>query len=400
MSDLLHHLALPVGYVVADYRIERLLGAGGFGITYLAQDLSLDKQVAVKEYFPNDMAVRREGQSVLAKTSADDDGFRWGLEEFLAEARRLARFDHPNIIKIHRYFEAHGTAYIVMEFAEGITLAERLITEGTLDEAAVRAIFGPLADGLATVHAAGLLHRDIKPGNIILRADGRPVLIDFGAARHATGGRSHSVTAIVSGGYSPFEQYSTTGNQGPWTDVYAFGSVIYTSMTGNRMPPAPDRIADRQGVLDAERFAALTGRASPALMEMIKRSLQVYAEDRPSTMSAWQACFSGSPEAVEPVTMEVSPNPPDASPEVENPYASSGVGSGYSAAEAVAPTIEPVKAGSVHAAPKQGKQPVGLLAGIGVLVLALLGVGVYQLFGEEEDTPVALVTPDPATDPA
>ena len=201
MTDYLH--ALPPGYRIEEYELVRVLGSGGFGITYLGYDHHLDKAVAIKEYLPNDLAVRTDNNSVLPKSTQDKADYEWGLARFLNEAQTLARFDHRHIIKIHRFFRVHGTGYSVMEYAEGETLSEMLQRKGTLTEVELKRILFLILDGLEAVHDADFLHRDIKPGNIIIRDDGSPVLIDFGSARQAVAGKSRSVTAIVTPGYAP-----------------------------------------------------------------------------------------------------------------------------------------------------------------------------------------------------
>ena len=171
--------------------------------------------MAIKEYLPSDIATRTGDNSVVPQASQFQDDFEWGLERFLDEARTLARFDHRNIIKVYRFFEAHGTAYIVMEYAEGETVSAFLERKGTLKESELKAILYPLLDGLEVVHEADFLHRDIKPGNIIIRdEDNSPVLLDFGSARQAIGARSRSVTSIITPGYAPIEQYSSRGRSG------------------------------------------------------------------------------------------------------------------------------------------------------------------------------------------
>ena len=175
---------LAPGTRIEEFRIERELGAGGFGITYLARDLTLDRRVAIKEYLPRDWGTRRMDGVIGPRSTASAADYAWGLERFLDEARVLARLDHPNIVRVHRVIEGGGTAYIVMEYVEGRSLAEELREAGALPERRVRGLLGALGQGLEAVHRAGLLHRDIKPANVMLRvSDGAPVLIDFGAAR-------------------------------------------------------------------------------------------------------------------------------------------------------------------------------------------------------------------------
>ena len=288
MSDAQQPLhALPQGHRLQEYELVRVLGFGGFGMTYLGFDHNLDKAVAIKEYLPSDIAIRTADHSVAPQASEFRGDFQWGLERFLDEARTLARFDHRHIIKVHRFFEAHGTAYIVMEYAEGETLSAYLERKGTLTEAELKALLYPLLDGLEVVHKADFLHRDIKPGNIVLRdTDGSPVLLDFGAARQAIGVKSRSVTSIVTPGYAPIEQYSSRGCQGAWTDIYALGGVCYRALTGQVPDDATDRMRDDPLIPVSQRCA---GRASGAFLSAIDSALSVDEGDRPQSVAAWRA---------------------------------------------------------------------------------------------------------------
>ena len=297
MNDAQHPLnALPQGYRLQEYELVRVLGFGGFGMTYLGFDHNLDKGVAVKEYLPDDIAARTGDNSVVPKASQFRGEFAWGLDRFLDEARTLARFDHRHIIKVHRFFEAHGTAYIVMEYAEGETLSQVLKSRGTLDEAELKAVLYPILDGLEVVHRADFLHRDIKPGNIIIQdADNSPVLLDFGAARQAIGARSRSVTSIITPGYAPIEQYSSRGDQGPWTDIYALGAVCYQALTGQAPDDATDRVRNDPLVPVAERCGE---QASREFLSAIDWALRVDEVDRPQSVGAWRAALSGKRRAV------------------------------------------------------------------------------------------------------
>ncbi len=263
-------------------------------MTYLGFDHNLDKPVAIKEYLPSDIAVRTADRSVAPQASEFRGDFQWGLERFVDEARTLARFDHRHIIKVHRFFEAHGTAYIVMEYAEGETLSAHLERKGPLQEAELKAILYPLLNGLEVVHGADFLHRDIKPGNIVLRdVDGSPVLLDFGAARQAVGAKSRSVTSIVTPGYAPIEQYSSRGRQGPWTDIYALGGVCYRALTGDVPEDATDRIRHDPLVPVAQRCA---GRASAAFLSVIDWALSVDEGARPQRVGAWREAMGAAAE--------------------------------------------------------------------------------------------------------
>ena len=292
MTDYLH--ALPPGYRIQEYELVRVLGSGGFGITYLGYEHNLDKAVAIKEYLPNDLAVRGDNNSVLPKSTQDKADYEWGLERFLNEAQTLARFDHRHIIKIHRFFRAHGTGYIVMEYAEGETLSALLQRKGTLTEAELKPILFPILDGLEAVHQADFLHRDIKPGNIVIRDDGSPVLIDFGSARQAVVSKSRSVTAIVTPGYAPIEQYSAKGHQGPWTDIYGLGAVCYRCLTGEQPDDATERLRKDPLVPATKRCE---GRASASLLGAIDRALRVDEGKRPQTIAKWRQALSDKAEA-------------------------------------------------------------------------------------------------------
>ena len=279
--------ALPKGYRLQEHEFVRVLGFGGFGVTYLGYDHNLDKAVAIKEYQPADIAIRTENQSIAPKASTFREDFDWGLERFLDEARTLARFDHRNIVKVHRYFEANGTAYIVMEYAEGETLTAYFSRKRTLDEAELKRVLIPILDGLETIHGADFLHRDIKPSNIVLRdEDSSPVLLDFGAARHAVGARSRSVTTIVTPAYAPIEQYSSRGNQGPWTDIYALGAVCYKALTGETPADAIDRLEHDPLEPVTKRCSDKGGRG---FLKAIDWALNVREGDRPQTIAAWKS---------------------------------------------------------------------------------------------------------------
>lgn len=303
MTDNLN--ALPAGFRLEQYEIVRLLGAGGFGLTYLGFDNKLDRPVAIKEYLPNDLAVRSENNSVLPKSTGDRGDYNWGLERFLDEARTLARFNHRNIIGVSGYHEAHGTAYIIMEYAEGDTLSDYLSRMGRLDQDQLTRLMMPILDGLEEVHNADFLHRDIKPGNIIIRDDGSPVLIDFGAARQAVGAKSRSVTSIVTPGYAPIEQYDTKGNQGPWTDIYALGAVAYKALTGKQPDDATGRIR-RDPMVPA--VDAGKGQANHAFLSAVDAALEVDEEDRPQTIGAWRDMLRGFDESAVVDTQRIEAN--------------------------------------------------------------------------------------------
>ena len=309
MNETQHKLALPKGTRIGDFEFHRVLGHGGFGITYLGWNLALDIPVAIKEYLPADLATRESDLSVVPQSSQAMTDFQWGLDRFIDEARILARFQHPNIVRVHHFFQAHRTAYIVMEYAEGETLSAYLNRKGALTEAELKAILHPILDGLEVVHRADFLHRDIKPGNIIIRdEDDSPVLLDFGAARLAIGAKSRSVTSVVTPGYAPREQYSSRGNQGPWTDIYALGGVCYRALTAEVPTDAVDRMIDDPLIPVSERCK---GRASHPFLAAIDHALQVDESARPQSASEWRAELGDAQEIARPPKTESPPPPVD-----------------------------------------------------------------------------------------
>ena len=290
---------LGAGVRIVEYEIVRELGFGGFGITYLARDRVLERLVAVKEYFPAEWGMRRTDGTIGPRTTGAARDYAWGLERFVDEARALARLDHPAIVKVHRVVEAGGTAYMVMEYVEGRSLAEELQVSGTLPEARVRALLSGLAEGLGAVHAAGLLHRDIKPANVMLRSrDGSPALIDFGAAREQVGRQSRSITTVLTPGYAPIEQYSAKGRQGPWTDVYALGALAYAALSGRVPDDATERVLDDQlASLDTATATPVSG----GLVRVVDAALAVDMRGRPQDMGEWLALLGEGSAAREPV---------------------------------------------------------------------------------------------------
>ena len=287
--------ALPQGHRIEEYELERVLRTGDFDMTYLASDRNLNATVVLKEYLPSEIVRRTADNSVAPQEDTFREDFEWGMEQFLAEARTLAQFQHPNIVRVHRSFAAQGTAYMAMEYVEGETLAEVLARRATLSESALRAMLQPLLAGLAVVHEANLLHGDIKPENIVLRNEGdSPVLLDFGAARQAIGARIRPDTPVVTPGYAPPEQYSAQGDQGPWTDLYALGGVCYRALTGQTPADATDQ--SRQDPLTLLRRLCGDHVSAPTL-DAIGWALRVDAPGRPQDVAAWRANFLGEAEA-------------------------------------------------------------------------------------------------------
>jgi serine/threonine protein kinase len=298
--------ALPLDTVLLEYQLDGVLGAGGFGITYLARDTHLEKQVAIKEYLPTDLAMRALDGSVVPVATEHEHDYKWGLERFIQEARTLARFSHPHIVRVNRYFEANGTGYMVMDYEKGESLNQLLRRAAPPDEPGLRAILMPLLDGLQAVHEAGFLHRDIKPSNIFLRESGGPVLLDFGAARAAVGGATRSLTAVLTPGYAPLEQYASSARQGPWSDLYALAGVLYRAIVGESPPDAVSRLKD-DGV--PQRLAGTSARMSAPFVQAVEWALAVDEKRRPQNVREWRRALVDAGTAPVPVTATAATAP-------------------------------------------------------------------------------------------
>ena len=304
MSDSTEYRnALELSTKLGEYQLKSVLGVGGFGMTYLAWDTNLEKHVAIKEYLPGDLAVRALDGSIVPVSTNHQFDYQWGLNAFIQEARTLARFSHPHIVRVNRYFEANGTGYMVMDYEEGESLNQLLKRAPQPPEDVLRRILLPLLDGLAAVHAAKFLHRDIKPSNIFIRADGSPVLLDFGAAR-ATSGSTRTLTAVLTPGFAPLEQYSIEGKQGPWSDIYAMAGVMFRAVT-NCSPP--DAVSRLHGDTVPQLLAEAQGRYSAPLLRAIEWALSIKAELRPQSISEWKAAFDAQVQGTATPRMAAAP---------------------------------------------------------------------------------------------
>jgi len=297
MTD--HH-SLKSGTTLNQYKIIRVLGAGGFGITYLAEDTQLGMKVVIKEYFPNEFAVRKSDNTIIAKTSSSKD-FQKGMQRFKEEAKTLAKFNHPSIVKILGYFEANDTAYFVMEYEEGIDLAQYLKQEKrALSQEEILSIMMPILEGLKEVHKYNYLHRDIKPANILLRANKSPVLIDFGASKLALGEASKSITSMLTEGYAPLEQYSTDiKQQGAFTDLYAVAAVMYKMITEEVPPSAQTRsYALLSGGNDPYKslMTLKLSKYNENFLKAVDRTLDINANMRPQNVQEFQKDIAGQLE--------------------------------------------------------------------------------------------------------
>ncbi|MBV8165579.1 MAG: serine/threonine protein kinase, partial [Alphaproteobacteria bacterium] len=305
--------ALAPGTRLGDYRLDETIGHGGFGITYRAFDTQLAKFVAIKEYLPVEFAVRGSDGTVVPRGQRFAEDFAWGRDRFLDEARALARFRHPHIVPVLRYFEANDTAYTVMEFEDGKNVGELLrLPGGRLPPADVQRLADGLLGGLSAVHAQGFLHRDIKPSNIIIRRDGVPVLIDFGAARQAMGERTRTLTGVLTPQYAPIEQYSLESKQGPWSDIYSAAAVLYHAIIGKPPPDAAARVGvdPYLPLADTER-----DRFDAPFLVAIDRALAFAPERRPQTVEQWGRAFGLTVGRVDTApTQRLETRPDDAPP--------------------------------------------------------------------------------------
>jgi serine/threonine protein kinase len=279
--------ALGAGTLIDGFEIRKVIGTGGFGVTYQAFDTNLERAVAIKEYCPQGIASRTPGDTTLrASDPLNEDTFNYGLTRFLDEARTLAKFQHSSIVHVHRFLEANGTGYLIMDFEQGQTLWGVLRNHAPLDETAVLALLIPLLEGLQVVHAQSFLHRDIKPANVLMRDNGAPVLLDFGAARLAMEQQASALTVMLTPGYAPLEQYSATDQQGAWTDLYALGGTAYHCMIGQAPMVATERIARLHSGQPDEvntRLQDATGRYSTQLLETVQWMMEPIAGRRPKS---------------------------------------------------------------------------------------------------------------------
>lgn len=277
------------------YLIGRVLGHGGFGVTYLARDLNLDFKLAIKEYLPREYATRTTQHATVSVFNKDaQEYFEYGLEKFLEEAKILARFQqHPSIVSVYNFFKAHGTGYMVMEYIEGVTFKEYLQQQGgKLAYEKALDVLQPVMDALREVHSAGQLHRDVSPDNIYITSSGQIKLLDFGAARFSMGEHSRSLSVVLKPGYAPEEQYRTRGKQGPWTDVYAVSATLYRALTGSTPPEALDRAEED----DLKRPSVLGVKIPPDAERTLLKGLSVRGGDRFQEIGALQKSLADSRE--------------------------------------------------------------------------------------------------------
>jgi len=372
-NDTPYTHCLPAGTQLKDYRIDQVLGKGGFGITYLAEDLNLRKQVAIKELLPDGIASRGTGFGVVPQSQSLESDYRWAVSAFLKEAQILAGFEHPNIVHVYRLFEANDTAYMVMPFIRGVSLKDKVKTAQSLTYEECKKILLSLLDGLEIVHRANILHRDIKPDNIILNKNGLPILIDFGAARQQIGGKTQDITSIITPGYAPVEQYSTDAKyQGPWSDIYALAACSFFMITGRKPIPASERSdAQRHRAPDPlPNLVDLAPHGYPSeFLQAIDDALQLAETKRPQSITAWRTMLNQSP------TPAFQPSPPNFPP--------------HSAPSTPEIPTTPPTAPTVLSPPRSSgkKKNKLLIASIGTLLLTILIAGGLVIWDNRPDEP-------------
>lgn len=342
------------------YLVGKTLGKGGFGITYLGFDLNLKSKIAIKEYFLNGF-VTRNGEKVIPLNRQFLESFREGVELFYHEAESLAKFrSSPVIVNVYDFFRENGTAYIVLEYITGTTLSAYLAKRGgKIDVGETLKILSPVMDALAQLHQQDLLHRDVSPDNILLAADGRIRLIDFGAAMPAMKGNRENLPTILKCGYAPIEQYTLTGKQGPWTDLYALAATMYQALTGETVPESTDRMTEDTLKSPAEKGVVLPAAANRAIM----KALSVQAENRFRSVAEFRAALE---------TKESPDDPPKSLATVpKRPPAEKSRKKRKPNPEPGAPKRPPIRG------------PIAPFVRVGILILVYLALanGLHVLFG-------------------
>lgn len=404
--------ALPMGMYLDEFELRSVAGEGGFSIVYRAWDHSLARQVALKEYFPSGMVGRSGGTQVVVRSERHTDAFEAGLRSFVEEARLLAQFDHPALIKVYRFWKANGSAYMVMPFCEGITLRDhwKALPEPP-DETTLLTLLDPLTEALSVLHAERWYHRDIAPDNVMLLAGTRrPLLLDFGAARQVIGDMTHALTVILKPGYAPIEQWGEVPGmkQGPWTDVYALAAMIHFGITGRTPPPSVGRLIN-DGYEPLARVAA--GRYSERFLRALDRALTVRPDQRTQSIDQFRdeiglneftpertmTWMPGAPPAPAPGPTRPTTPPPA-------PPASSGIEFTVRPSDpaldlelATLPLRPPGP--STPSAAASSRRPL-LLFGAGLLVTGALGVGAYALLRPTAVPSPQMASPAPAAAPA
>ena len=378
---------LPIGTRLADFEITGVLGEGGFGIVYIAYDHALQRSVAIKEYMPGALALRGGDHGVSLRAERHHETFKLGLKSFINEARFLAQFDHPSLVKVYRFWEQNRTAYTAMQYYEGRTIKDIVANSPELvDEAWCRKILRQILQALEMLYTAKILHRDISPDNIIVQASGDAVLLDFGSARQIIGDMTKGLTVILKPGYAPVEQYAGDASleQGPFTDIYALAAVMYFAVAKQAPPSSIARMI--KDPVTPLREQAPQG-YHPTFLVAIDKGLAVLAQDRPQTIDAFRDLLG---------IVSLGPPPP-----------ARVIGAGQRGAPAAredappaAPEIvTPTEAAPVSdaAVPRAGKR--WKFIAIATALLLTAGLGLYALVNNAAEETIMLALPQSTATP-
>ncbi|HET7576032.1 MAG TPA: serine/threonine-protein kinase [Sphingomicrobium sp.] len=435
MNKAYSNKALPMGTVLREWRIEEVLGVGGFGIVYKAQGIYFNELVAIKEYFPSSISERDSSDTVVPIDSDAEEVHALGLKKFVEEAKLLWNLStptrHPNIVSVRSLFEIHGTAYMVMDFEDGLSLSKMIKQGRRFNERSLWSILRPIAEGLERAHRVGVLHRDIKPPNILINEDNRPVLIDFGSARFDTAEATSTKVTFHTPPYAAIEQYVKTYAQGPWTDIYALGVVMYECVTGEKPPEVLERLHAGLGKpLAGGKWPGYSKR----FLAAVDAAMIVKPEERPQSITDWLAMFGKKAgqttdetdedatrfyaqqvEAEEIVPVPPTPNgdqkasvetgvpadpkqarfkrageetgagkktaPEPVAAESDEAAPADRTKKGKGADAEAAPPAAKTGAKPADAAPQRKKPSMPVMAGAAVAVLAVVGLGGYMLSG-------------------
>jgi hypothetical protein len=392
VSELYHNKALPKGTILREWRLEQVLGVGGFGIVYRAKGVYFDELVAIKEYFPGAISDRLDNTTVTPTDSSAEEVYKLGLQKFVEEAKVLWNLSkptrHPNIVSVRSLFEIHGTAYMVMDFESGVSLSQMLRDGHRFDETELLNLIKPIAEGLDRAHRGGVLHRDIKPANILVDETGRPVLIDFGSARFESGQATSTKVTFYTPPYAAIEQYVKTYPQGPWTDIYALGVVLYQCVTGEKPPEVLERLHGGLG-------EALSSRPRPGFSQRFTRAVDaamaIRPSERPQSIPDWLRMFETDiipvdSEATRIVTRIAVPQPAAKPPVEPVEQAPAPV-----AAAASVEAVEDQPAGTA-AAPRPIRSRKALIGAGGAAAAALIGISIFLFWPAQREA----AQPEPA----
>ena len=384
--------ALPIGTVLGDFTLTKVIGLGGFGIVYMAHDRALERTVAIKEYLPITIAGRTNTQTVRVRSTHQQDTYTSGLHSFMREARLQARFSHPAMLEVYQVWEQNGTAYMAMRYYPGSSLRDlRHDAHGSqlFDEASIERIMSPVFDALEELHSQSILHRDVSPDNILIMPSGAPVLLDFGSARMVVAGAEQSLTTVLKPGYAPIEQYADDGamEQGPWTDVYGLGAVLHFLAVGNAPPQAVTRLL---GGSLREFDEEAPFRYSPGFVAAVNSALVVKPNDRLKSVAAFREALGWGQSVPAPRPLQTVIAAPGALPVAASPLPKT---------QARTPP-QPQLTHRMPAEPKTDRRRSAVIGGsLLALALVLGGVG-YTKFMRPSAAPAGDAVPAATTMPA